>query len=119
LGARPSLGLEVHEPVATAEALFGAVERVLVMGTAIGIKGVDPDPAAPGRVAALVSARTQRYGPGSGPTIVVDGGIRAHTVEAFAQAGADGVVPGSFVFADPDPVEAVCRIHALGPRATS
>jgi len=34
-GARPSLGLEVHEPVSQAEALFDAVDRVLLMGTVI------------------------------------------------------------------------------------
>lgn len=113
-GAQPSVGLEVHEPVANAEMLFDVVERVLVMGTAIGIKGVDLDPATPARVSALVAARAQRFGAGTGPTIVVDGGIRAHTVKGLAEAGADGVVPGSLVFASADPVAAICELHALG-----
>lgn len=115
LGAGASLGLEVHEPVQNAEALFDQVERVLVMGTAIGVKGADLDPAAPERVSALVKARHQRFGPGAGPKVVVDGGIRAHTVAALARAGADGVVPGSLVFADPDPVRAIERLHGLAP----
>ncbi len=98
-----------------AEALFDAVERVLVMGTVIGIKGVGLDLGTPGRVSALVAARAKRFGAGRGPIIVVDGGIRAHTVGPLAEAGADGVVPGSLVFASPDPVARICELHALGP----
>ncbi|MCU1488895.1 MAG: Ribulose-phosphate 3-epimerase [Acidimicrobiaceae bacterium] len=115
-GASPSLGLEVHEPVERAERLFEAVERVLVMGTEIGIKGVGLDPATPARISALVAAREQRFGPGGGPPIVVDGGIRPHTVGPLAEAGADGVVPGSLVFGRPDPLAAIRELHALGPR---
>ena len=114
-GAHPSLGLEVHEPVARAEALFDAVDRVLLMGTVIGVKGGDLDPGAPQRVSALVAARARRFGAGLGPTIVVDGGIRPHTVKSLADAGADGVVPGSLVFASPDPVARICELHAMGP----
>lgn len=114
-GARPSLGLEVHEPLRQAEALFDAVDRVLVMGTIIGIRGADMDLATPQRVADLVAARTSRYGAGAGPAIVVDGGIRPNTVQSLAHAGADGVVPGSLVFASRDPVAAICELHALGP----
>jgi ribulose-phosphate 3-epimerase len=46
--------------------------------------------------------------------IVVDGGIRAHTVKVLAAAGADGVVPGSLVFGHPDPPVAISELHALG-----
>jgi ribulose-phosphate 3-epimerase len=116
LGAQPSLGLETDEPVATAVAHLGAVRRVLLMGTAIGVKGVGLDPQAPARVAALVEARGRLFPAGGGPLVVVDGGIRDHTVEALAAAGADGVVPGSLVFGTPDPAAAVHRLHALaGP----
>jgi ribulose-phosphate 3-epimerase len=113
-GAQPSLGLELHEPVEHAEGFFDTVDRVLVMGTVIGIKGVGLDPATPGRVSALVSSRAGRRGDGGGPLIVVDGGIRPHTVKVLADAGADGVVPGSLVFGHPDPVAAVRELHGLG-----
>jgi ribulose-phosphate 3-epimerase len=66
-------------------------------------------------VSALVAARARRFGAGLGPTIVVDGGIRPHTVKSLADAGADGVVPGSLVFASPDPVARICELHAMGP----
>jgi ribulose-phosphate 3-epimerase len=117
LGASPSLGLEVHEPVEKALGFFDDVDRVLVMGTAIGVKGAHLDRAATGRVSALVRHRSQRFPAGQGPKIVVDGGIRDNTVEALARAGADGVVPGSLVFGSPDPVGSVCWLHSLGPEA--
>jgi ribulose-phosphate 3-epimerase len=113
-GAQPSVGLELHEPVGQAEALFDAIDRVLVMGTVIGIKGAQLDPTTPGRVSALVEARAAHNGDGDGPLVVVDGGIRPHTVQVLAEAGADGVVPGSFVFGHPDPVAAVHELHGLG-----
>jgi len=88
---------------------FDAVDRVLLLGTAIGVKGQDIDPAAPARVAGLVAARRDDT------AIIVDGGIRKHTVPGLAQAGADGVVPGSLVFAEPDPRRAAAEIRALRP----
>jgi ribulose-phosphate 3-epimerase len=44
--------------------------------------------------------------------LVVDGGIRPHTVARIARAGADGVVPGSLVFGDADWLAGVRFIHA-------
>lgn len=116
LGASPCLGLEVDEPVEKALGFLGQVERVLVMGTPLGVKGRDLDPSTPERVRELVAARSERFPSGGGPLVVVDGGIRAHTVGPLAQAGADGVVPGSLVFASADPVQAVRHLHSLGSR---
>jgi ribulose-phosphate 3-epimerase len=112
-GARPCLGLEVDEPTSVAVALFDAVDRVLVMGTPLGVKGVALDPATPGRVSELADWRRR----GRRPTdleLVVDGGIRPASVAALAEAGADGVVPGSLVLGDVDPLAAIRRLHALG-----
>jgi ribulose-phosphate 3-epimerase len=106
-GCRVSLGLEVGEPVSQAVPFLPEVDRLLLMGTVIGVKGYDQDPATAGRVSELVAAR-----PG-GPDVVVDGGIRKHTVPGLAAAGAAGVVPGSLVFGEPDPRQAVAEIHGL------
>ena len=110
-GCRPSLGLELHEPVSRAVEHFGQADRVLVMGTPIGVKGRDLDPGTVGRLRELAAAQ---HG-AAAPEIGVDGGIRAHTVPSLAAAGADGVVPGSLVFGDSDPRRAVAEIHALRP----
>jgi ribulose-phosphate 3-epimerase len=110
-GCRASLGLELHEPVSHATQYLRDVDRVLLMGTVIGVKGLGQDPGTAGRVGELVSAR---HG-AAAPEVVLDGGIRRHTVPSLALAGADGVVPGSLVFGDPDPRRAVAEIHALRP----
>jgi ribulose-phosphate 3-epimerase len=111
-GARPAVGVEVEEPVESVFGLLEEVDRILVMGTRLGVKGVDLDPAAAARVAALAAAcrRVARR-----PEIVVDGGIRRHTVPALAAAGADGVVPGSLVFGAADPRGTIEWIHAQRP----
>jgi ribulose-phosphate 3-epimerase len=109
-GCQPSLGLETHEPAGHAVRYFGDVDRVLLLGTPIGVKGRELDPAAPSRVGQLAAARSA-----GGPAIVVDGGIRRHTVPVLAAAGADGVIPGSLVFGDRDPRRAAAEIRALQP----
>jgi ribulose-phosphate 3-epimerase len=110
-GVRAGLGLETHEPVGHAVAHLDAIDRVLLLGTPIGVKGRDLDPATPGRVTALAAARA-----GDIP-IIVDGGIRRNTVPELAAAGADGVVPGSLVFGDDDPAGAADWIRSLVPAA--
>lgn len=114
-GCRASLGLELHEPVSQAVPYFGGIDRLLLMGTVIGVKGYEQDPGTAGRVSELVAARPG----GPAPEVVVDGGIRKHTVPGLAAAGADGVVPGSLVFGEPDPRRAVADLHALPPGGPS
>lgn len=112
LGTRVGVAVCCDEPIESVTPHLAAVDRVLVMGTAIGVKGVDLDPATPDRIRALVAARADCGSPRT--EIVVDGGIRRHTVRTIAAAGADGVVPGSLVFDDPNPVEALAWIRSAG-----
>ena len=65
------------------------------MCTEIGIKGQGLHPKTPQRIASILELCGQA---GRRPEIVVDDGIRRETVPLLAQAGADGVVPGSLVF---------------------
>jgi ribulose-phosphate 3-epimerase len=109
-GARASLGIEVHEPVAAAAARAESVDRFLLMGTPIGIKGLSLDPDAPDRVTELHHLLTAA---GRSQPVFVDGGIRAETVGPLAAAGADGVIPGSLVFAAPDPLQAIEELHQM------
>ena len=112
-GVQTSLGLEVHETPQHAATLFDAIDRVLLMGTAIGIKGVGLDDAAPARIRELRDLR-ERAGRGQTLPVFVDGGIRAHTVPILAEAGAEGVIPGSLVFGVEDPRAAIVSLHRLG-----
>lgn len=112
-GARPSLGLEVHESPESFSSLFSSVDRILLMGTEIGIKGVDLDPDTPRRLRQLVELREAAHCTSATLGIFVDGGIRDHTVARLATAGADRVIPGSLVFGAPDPVAALHHLHGL------
>jgi ribulose-phosphate 3-epimerase len=87
------------------------VDRVLVMGTEIGVKGKGLHPNAAQRIGTILDLCGQAD---RRPEIVVDGGIRRETVPLLAQSGADGVVPGSLVFGEPDPCAALNWIHAQG-----
>jgi ribulose-phosphate 3-epimerase len=49
--------------------------------------------------------------------IEVDGGIKADTIEAAAEAGADTFVAGSAVYGADDPAKAVAALRALAERA--
>lgn len=109
-GAVPSLAVEVPEPVPDASAPeWLGIDRVLLMGTEIGIKGVDVDPGVYDRIRQAVAARDTLL---HRPTVFVDGGIRHHTVPHMAAAGADGV-PGSLVFAVDDPAAGIAWLHGL------
>lgn len=118
-GVQPSLGLELHEPIGCAVEHFDLIDRVLVMGTEIGVKGKGLDPATPDRVAALCSARQDAGRDRTSLGIYVDGGIRAATIDALAEAGADGVIPGSLVFGVADPLGAIAHLHDLGASAST
>jgi ribulose-phosphate 3-epimerase len=109
LGARIGLGLQADDPVDALAPHLDTVDRVLVMGTRLGVKGVDLLEQTPARVRAVAAACRRAARP---PEVVVDGGIRRHTVPLLAAAGADGIVPGSLVFGEPDPVAALAWIHA-------
>lgn len=114
LGARPALALSLARPLEEARELLELVDRVLLMGTELGVKGVDLDPATYSRIRQLVAAREASV---RKPEIVIDGGIRTHTVPLLARAGADGVVPGSLIFGEPRWFDAISRLHRLpGPR---
>jgi ribulose-phosphate 3-epimerase len=104
---RPVVALGLDLEVETVAPLLAGVERVLVMGTEIGVKGADAAPETCERVRRVVALRA-----GERPEVFVDGGIREGAPAGFAAAGADGVVPGSLVFACADWREGVRLVHA-------
>jgi ribulose-phosphate 3-epimerase len=110
-GARPVIALTLAESPEDVEPYLELVDRVLVMGTERGVKGVAaPDTRTFGQVAELVGLRnssTRR------PDVIVDGGIRRESVPLLAEAGADGVIPGSLVLGSPEPVSVLAWIHDI------
>jgi ribulose-phosphate 3-epimerase len=107
-GAGPGLVVELGDPLSIEDLHLDLVDRVLVMGTEVGVKGKGLDPNTPQRIASILELCAQA---GRRPEIVVDGGIRRETVPLLAQSGADGVVPGSLVFGERDPRAALNWIH--------
>jgi ribulose-phosphate 3-epimerase len=95
LGARPSIGLSMYDPVERIESVIDIVDRILLLGTAAGVKGAAIDPGVYKRVRMAAALRDRSRGR---PEVFVDGGIRSESVPLIARAGADGVVPGSLVF---------------------
>jgi ribulose-phosphate 3-epimerase len=64
------------------------------------------DPAAPARITAA-----RRLLDGRPVPVLADGGIRRDTVPQLAAAGAAGVVPGSLLWASPDPAATAAWIR--------
>jgi ribulose-phosphate 3-epimerase len=109
-GARPGLALELADPLGIALEHPDVIDRILLMGTPLGIKGVDIAPEVYGRVRETVRIRE---GWVLRPDVFVDGGIRPDTVPLIHAAGADGVIPGSLVLDAPDPRAVLQGLHAL------
>ena len=110
-GAQAGLVVELGDSLSIKELRLEIVDRLLVMGTEIGVKGRGLHPETTRRIGAILDLCGRV---GRRPEIVVDGGIRRETVPLLAQAGGDGVVPGSLVFGEPDPCAALNWIHAQG-----
>jgi ribulose-phosphate 3-epimerase len=113
-GVRTGIGLELERPAAELAEFLGDVDRVLVMATSLGVRGAELDERTFERIGEVAAGRG-----GDAPEIVVDGGIRDHTVARLAAAGADGVVPGSLVLGAADPLAALRSIHDLGPETAA
>ncbi|WP_091074776.1 IMP dehydrogenase [Micromonospora nigra] len=79
--------------------LLAKADAIVLIGTPLGTKGTTMQPAALARITAmrrLLDAQQQAI------PIIADGGIRQDTVAALAAAGANGVVPGSLLWASHD-----------------
>ena len=96
-GRGAGVALQLETPVGAAAPYLDSVELIILLGTAVGVKGCDLAPTACDRLRearALLGGRRVR--------LVADGGIRRHTVPRLHAAGANAVVPGSLVFQSTD-----------------
>jgi ribulose-phosphate 3-epimerase len=112
MGRSAGLALRLETPVAACEPYLGRIDSLLLLGTALGVKGQELAPEACGRLASAMSLlgvgeRRDRI------RLIADGGIRPHTVPMLRSAGADVVVPGSLVFQSPNLVETFSWLHGL------
>jgi ribulose-phosphate 3-epimerase len=115
-GAGAGLALGLNVPPEQVLPYLEMLDLVVMMGTLIGVKGVDPSPYAYQRLqrmrALIASAGLQEQ-----VKLVADGGIRHHTVPELRRAGADAVVAGSLVYKSADLAGTFAWLHGL-PAAT-
>lgn len=100
-GKPVGMSLLISEPVDLLEPYWESLDSVLIIGTAMGIKGATMDGTVPVK---LRQARSEIAKRGLATEIIADGGIRRETVPLIAAAGADYIVPGSLMFRE-DPAE--------------
>jgi ribulose-phosphate 3-epimerase len=88
------------------------VDLILMMGTPMGVKGVEPSGLAFARLQ-RIKCYVEAAGFGERIKVAADGGIRAHTVPELRRAGADIVVAGSLIFKGEQLGETIHWLHGL------
>ena len=102
---------QLQSPVAGFAPYLDRIAMLTLLGTRIGVKGQDLDPAASDRLRearALIAARTN----GGRIVLAADGGIREHTVPVLRAAGAETIVMGSLAFGAKDLPARMAWVHA-------
>jgi ribulose-phosphate 3-epimerase len=88
------------------------IEAVLIMGTPMGVKGVEPSRHANNRISRL-RHMIDENGFKDSVKIAADGGIRQHTVPDLRARGADIIVAGSLAFRSQDLAQTFRWLHSL------
>ena len=109
-GRSAGLALCLDTPIAASEPYLDRIEALLLLGTALGVKGQDLAPKACDRLSSAASMLGERR---ARVRLIADGGIRSHTVPLLRRAGADVIVPGSLVFQSQNLVETFSWLRAL------
>jgi ribulose-phosphate 3-epimerase len=111
-GAGAGLALGLGVPPEQVLPYLEMLDLVVMMGTLIGVKGVEPSPYACQRLQRMrlliASAGLQGR-----VKLVADGGIRRHTVPELRRAGAGVVVAGSLVYQSPDLAQTFAWLRGL------
>ena len=113
-GKRVGLAVRVEEDWRDYISALPELDLVVMMGTELGIKGVDID----ARVFDSLRALRDHVDSHELPVILqADGGIREHTVADLISAGAHALTPGSLFF-DSDPSDFRERLDRLAATAS-
>lgn len=109
-GMKPAVTLNPATPVETLTDIIGELDMVLLMSVNPGFGGQQFIPHTLDKVARLRRLIETSH---SHATIEIDGGVNLETGRQLAQAGADILVAGSFVFNSPDPDATINQLKAL------
>ena len=109
-GMKAAVTLNPSTPVCMLEEVIAELDMVLLMSVNPGFGGQKFIGNTLEKVRRL---RRMIQESGSGALIEVDGGVNAETGAQLAQAGADVLVAGSYVFSTPDPEAAIRSLKEL------
>lgn len=109
-GMKVGIAVNPETPVHWLEYYINQVDMVLIMSVNPGFGGQKFIPHTTDKVKRLRALITET---GSQALIEVDGGVNLETGRLLAQAGADVLVAGSYIFGADDPLEASSLLSAL------
>ena len=110
LGMKAGVALNPHTPVHVLEEILPSLDLVLLMSVNPGFGGQSFIPSTISKVSklkALISSTN------SNAIIEIDGGVNLLTGKALADAGANALVAGSFVFNSDNPSQTIADLKAL------
>ena len=110
LGMKAGVALNPHTPVSVLEELANDLDLVLIMSVNPGFGGQKFIQRSVDKVRSLVELRTKKN---ASFLIEVDGGVNLETGKQLADAGADALVAGSFVFNSASPQETISKLKSL------
>jgi ribulose-phosphate 3-epimerase len=110
LGMKAGVALNPHTPVSLLEDIAADLDLVLIMSVNPGFGGQKFIQSSADKVRSLVELRTRKN---ASFLIEVDGGVNLETGKQLADAGADALVAGSFVFNSASPQETISKLKSL------
>ena len=116
LGCRAGVAINPHTPVQVLEDIIEDIDLVCLMSVNPGFGGQKFIENTYRKVKAL---RAMAAGRNDSLLIEVDGGVGNHNALALLKAGADVLVAGNAVFADPDPAKAISALKNISPTLQS
>lgn len=110
LGMKAGVALNPHTPVSVLEEIIPSLDLVLLMSVNPGFGGQSFIPSTLGKVKKLkqLIITTQ-----SNALIEIDGGVNLEVGKQLADAGADAIVAGSYVFNATNPTQVIADLKAL------
>lgn len=109
-GMKAGVTLCPATPVSTLTDIISDLDMVLLMSVEPGFGGQKFIPHTPEKVRQLRKLISES---GSRALIEIDGGVNAKTAPNLAEAGADILVAGSYVFGSDNPQQAISSLKAL------
>ena len=110
LGMKAGVALNPHTPISLLDDIAADLDLVLIMSVNPGFGGQKFIQSSVDKVRSLVELRSKKN---ASFLIEVDGGVNLETGKKLADAGADALVAGSFVFNSASPQETISKLKSL------